>query len=331
MTLETAQVESTEELATKLAHFEREGWAIFEDVFDPERDFAPLFEDFERIANRLADEELTPEQREAWPPDGDLNAKLIHLAEYGGEIDGSPFDPSIRPTTVGTADRAPYLGKPAFDLLRHPRLLDVVEPFVGPEIYSCPIQHARIKVPERFLAGGDALGRATPWHQDHAVQSREADDTEMITAWVALSDAMADDGCLKIAPGSHRRGLAQHCPNPSSGVHLPDGLMAKERTQPLPVRAGSVIVFSRHLMHGAMPNLGDGVRMSLDLRYQHPDQPSGRGYLPGFIARSRSNPSSELRDHREWRRLWQQAHAKLVANPPQSTGLRWDINHPLCA
>ena len=111
MTLETAQVESTEELATKLAHFEREGWAIFEDVFDPERDFAPLFEDFERIANRLADEELTPEQREAWPPDGDLNAKLIHLAEYGGEIDGSPFDPSIRPTTVGTADRDPLPGQ----------------------------------------------------------------------------------------------------------------------------------------------------------------------------------------------------------------------------
>ena len=75
--------------------------------------------------------------------------------------------------------------------------------------------------------------------------------------------------------------------------------MSKERTQPLPVRAGSVIVFSRHLMHGAMPNLGNSVRMSLDLRYQHPDAPSGRGYLPGFIARSRSNPSSELRDHHD--------------------------------
>ena len=58
--------------------------------------------------------------------------------------------------------------------------------------------------------------------------------------------------------------------------------MATERTQPLPVRAGSVIVFSRHLMHGAMPNLGDGVRLSLDLRYQRVDQPSGRSYLPGF-------------------------------------------------
>ena len=331
MAVETAPVERTEELEEKLAHFEREGWVIFEDVFDPERDFAALFKDFERIAERLADDELTPEQLAAWPRDGDLQAKLMYLAECAGEIDPSPFDPSIRPTTIATADRDPYLGKPAFELLRHPKLLDVVEPFVGPEIYSCPIQHARLKVPERFLAPDDRLGRATPWHQDHAVQSREADDTDMITAWVALSDAMTENGCLKFAPGSHRQGLAQHCPNPASGVHLPDGIMSKERTQPLPVRAGSVIVFSRHLMHGAMPNLGNSVRMSLDLRFQHPNAPSGRSYLPGFIARSRSNPSSELRDHREWRRRWIEAHQRLVANPPETTGLRWDINHPLCA
>ncbi len=331
MALATSELQDTDAVAERLAHFEREGWVIFEDVFDPERDFGPLFEDFERIADGLAGEMLTPEQRAAWPPDGDLHAKLLHLAETNGEIDPEPFDPSIRPTTIATATWPPYLGKPIFDLLRHPRLLDVVEPFVGPEIYSCPIQHARIKVPERFLAEDDALGRSTPWHQDHAVQSREADETDMTTAWVALSDAMADDGCLKIAPGSHRRGLAQHCPNPASGVHLPDGVMSKERTQPLPVRAGSVIVFSRHLMHGAMPNLGNGVRLSLDLRYQPVDQPCGRGYLPGFIARSRSNPSSELRDHRVWRRRWQEAHERLVANPPESTGLRWDINHPLCA
>ena len=330
MALAKSELQNTDAVAERLAHFEREGWVIFEDVFDPDRDFAALFHDFERIADGLADETLTPEQRAAWPLSGDLHAKLIYLAESAGEIDPSPFDPSIRPTTVATATRLPYLGKPVFDLLRHPRLLDVVEPFVGPEIYSCPIQHARIKVPERLLAQEDALGRATPWHQDHAVQSREADDTEMTTAWVALSDAKADGGCLKIAPGSHRRGLAQHCPNPASGVHLPDGVMHKERTQPLPVRAGSVIVFSRHLMHGAMPNLGNSVRLSLDLRYQPVGQPSGRGYLPGFIARSRSNPSSELRDHRVWRQRWLEAHERLVVNPPGSTG-RWSMEHPLCA
>ena len=67
MAVETAPVERTDELAAKLAHFEREGWVIFEDVFDPERDFAALFEDFERIVERLADEELTAEQLSAWP------------------------------------------------------------------------------------------------------------------------------------------------------------------------------------------------------------------------------------------------------------------------
>ena len=329
MALATSELQNTDAVAERLAHFEREGWVIFEDVFDPDRDFAALFHDFERIADGLADETLTPEQRAAWPLSGGLHAKLIYLAETAGEIDPVPFDPSISPR-VKPETRLPYLGKPIFDLLRHPRLLDVIEPFVGPEIYSCPIQHARIKVPERFLAQDDALGRSTPWHQDHAVLSLEAEETQVATTWVALSDAKADGGCLKIAPGSHRGGLAQHCPNPANGVHLPDGVMHKERTQPLPVRAGSVIVFSRHLMHGAMPNVGNGVRLSLDLRYQPVGQPSGRGYLPGFIARSRANPSSELRDHRVWRQRWLEAQKRLVANPPGSTG-RWSMEHPLCA
>ena len=160
MALAMPELQDTNAVEAQLAHFEREGWVIFEDVFDPGRDFAALFHDFERIADGLADETLTPEQRAAWPLSGDLHAKLIYLAETAGEIDPVPFDPSISPR-VKPETRLPYLGKPIFDLLRHPRLLDVIEPFVGPEIYSCPIQHARIKVPERFLAQDDALGRST--------------------------------------------------------------------------------------------------------------------------------------------------------------------------
>ena len=138
---------------------------------------------------------------------------------------------------------------------------------------------------------------------------------------------MTENGCLKIAPGSHRQGLAQHCPNPASGVHLPDGIMSKERTQPLPVRAGSVIVFSRHLMHGAMPNLGDSVRMSLDLRFQHPDAPSGRSYLPGFIARSRSESGIRAAGPPRVAAALDRGAPAARGPPPETTGLRWDMNH----
>ena len=40
-----------------------------------------------------------------------------------------------------------------FRLMRHPRILDVVECLIGPEIYSGPVQQMRMKPPERSLSG----------------------------------------------------------------------------------------------------------------------------------------------------------------------------------
>ena len=41
-----------------------------------------------------------------------------------------------------------------------------------------------------------------------------------------------------------------------------------------------------------------------DLRYNVTGQSTGRDHFPEFIARSRSNPSSELRDWRAWKNMW---------------------------
>jgi len=78
------------------------------------------------------------------------------------------FDISLPQLNV-KPDSPIHTTKAIFDLIVNPRLLDVVEYFVGPEIYSNPIQHTRIKPPERMLvpdALTNGLAARVGWHQD---------------------------------------------------------------------------------------------------------------------------------------------------------------------
>src|SRR5207248_1138513 len=50
-----------------------------------------------------------------------------------------------------THDAPMHTGPAVFKLITHAGLLDVVEQLIGPEILSNPIQHVRIKPPERLL------------------------------------------------------------------------------------------------------------------------------------------------------------------------------------
>ncbi|MYA23933.1 MAG: hypothetical protein F4Z30_14650 [Gemmatimonadetes bacterium] len=67
----------------------------------------------------------------------------------------------------------------------------------------------------------------------------------------------------------------------------------------------------------------DTVRWSMDLRYQETGTPTGRPFHPDFVARSRSNPASELRDYDEWCRRWVESLAAV-----QGQGIkahRWEV------
>jgi len=57
---------------------------------------------------------------------------------------------------------------------------------------------------------------------------------------------------------------------------------------------GSALFMHRLTMHSSLRNVSDGVRWSFDLRYQPFGQPTGRDWLPAFVARSREHPSQAL-------------------------------------
>ena len=243
------------------------------------------------------------------------------------------------------ADAKVHTGPAVFATLTHPGLLDCIESIIGPEIQSNPVQHVRIKPPEKSvpesLAGLSYVGKTT-WHQDMGALMDEADDTEVVTAWVAITDANRDNGCLCAIPGSHKKGeLVLHCPGKGIAAenYIPASVLGddgKKRVVSLPVKRGGVVLLNRYTQHSAFPNKTDDIRWSFDLRYNPAGQPSGRPAFPSFVARSIDNPNSVTRDATEWTSLWQEAHRRILSGEyegPIFNADRWakNANLPICA
>jgi ectoine hydroxylase-related dioxygenase (phytanoyl-CoA dioxygenase family) len=66
---------------------------------------------------------------------------------------------------------------------------------------------------------------------------------------------------------------------------------AKRAAVPLPVSAGTAILFNDRCIHMSTPNNSNHVRWSVDLRYQPTDQDPMPQHGVGFLARSQAHPT----------------------------------------
>ena len=118
--------------------------------------------------------------------------------------------------------------------------------------------------------------------------------------------------------------------NFSSEGERGEEIYSREEGVPVPMQRGDVLFLTKWTVHSSLPNNSDEIRWSFDLRYQPIGQATGREAFPGFVARSRANPSSELRDAAAWEQLWRQArdHLAAVDNHPYN---RWSATDAVCA
>ena len=320
---------------TQLEHFEDQGYLVVDGVLDPEEVLDPVIDEYAAVLDTLADELYEK---------GDISSRYEELpfgprvtkisAESGSGIGGFDFSLPFKDVTEET----PFWAGPAvFNALTHETLLDVVESLIGPEIYSNPVQHVRIMPPEKYLPRnekGQSIVGATPWHQDHGVVTEDADETNMLTVWFPLLDAPVEKGPLKLVPGSHKGDLLTHCTNPRG---VPEKLFADRDAVVLPLQRGSALFFHKRMIHCSIPNVSEEIRWSFDLRYNPIGQPTGRGLFPGFVARSRSRPETELRDPVRWNQLWLEARTEMATrndngeDDPSALTRHWPEGHPDCA
>lgn len=324
--------------AEQVQCFDEEGYLVVDDVLDPEDDLDPIIVEYEGVLDRLADDLFEAGVISSRHEDLPFGKRLSQICAESGKVHAQYFDFSL-PQSGIKKDTPFWAGPAVFNALRNDKILDVVESIIGPEIYSNPVQHVRIKPPEKIVPRDPVTGRpllgATPWHQDNGVVNPEADETEMLTVWFPLLDAPVEAGPLEVSPRSHRRGLLPHCPAGSSknvlgGLHIPEEYFERDEMVTLPMSRGKILLLTRRTVHGSLPNVSDDIRWSFDLRYNPIGQATGRGFFPGFVARSRSDPGSELRDPDEWRRMWTAARAEL-SERDDPTFNRWNVDDPACA
>ena len=114
-------------------------------------------------------------------------------------------------------------------------------------------------------------GSRFQWHQDSPYWAHFCPHLDQLpNVMVTLDDADARNGCFRLIPGSHRRGMLPG--RQGEGVLGPlfthpdhfDERTAVDAEAP----AGSLVFFSPHSVHGSLPNRSERPRRALVLTYQ---------------------------------------------------------------
>lgn len=149
----------------------------------------------------------------------------------------------------------------ANELVRHPIIVDAVEDILGPDIL-CWASNFFIKeanTPD-FVA----------WHQDATYWGLSSND--VVTAWIALTDAPVESGAMKFLPGSHSQAVLEHrdtfddhnllTRGQEIAVDVPD-----DEGVYVPLKAGEFSLHHVLLVHGSESNTTNDRRIGLAIRY----------------------------------------------------------------
>jgi hypothetical protein len=146
-------------------------------------------------------------------------------------------------------------------LVRHPAILDAVEAVIGPDILVYTSTWF-IKEP-----GSPAIAA---WHQDATYFGLRP--YVHVTAWLALTDATAGNGCMEFLPGSHLRGQLPHRAGvvASSVNRAGQAVTVDVDDAPAvhaPLRAGEFSLHHTLCLHRSQPNRSAGRRIGLAISY----------------------------------------------------------------
>lgn len=165
-------------------------------------------------------------------------------------------------------------------LIRHPRLIEAVSQIIGPDL----------------LVWGSGLFIKEPssksyvsWHQDLNYWGLDGD--QEVTAWVALTPANVENGCMRFVAGSHRRKDVPHVDSFAQDNLLTRGQeIAVEVDEASAVhvvlRAGQASFHHGHMFHASNPNGTRSRRVGAAIRYVAPSmkQISGDKLLVSHVS-----------------------------------------------
>jgi len=146
------------------------------------------------------------------------------------------------------------------DLMRNDTILDCIEDLIGPDILCWN---------SWFWTKEANSSSYVSWHQDS--QYWGLDTSKLVTAWLALSPASEDSGCMRVMPGSQ---LA--APMPHQDLYNDDNLLTRgqeivdiddSQAVSMPLKTGEISFHNIRIAHASGPNITDDRRIGLSFHY----------------------------------------------------------------
>ena len=195
---------------------------------------------------------FTPAVRVLTEPDaGEYRHRLQAIESVIGKLKG------------GKRLKCHMLYKWVAELIHMPSIVDCVEDLLGPDI-MCWGTDMWVKEPNSpdFVS----------WHQDSRYWGIEGD---LLTAWIALSPATVESGCMRMLPGSHLTDTMEHKDTFHNDNMLTRGQTISDRVDEskavnIEANTGEAVFFTYRIAHASHPNRSNDRRIGIAVRYISP-------------------------------------------------------------
>lgn len=164
---------------------------------------------------------------------------------------------------LGRLNHKPHLVFPWLnELIRHPRILDAVEDLYGPNLLCWGAQ---------FFTKQPGDASFVSWHQDATYWGLSSPD--VVTAWVAFTPSIPENGCMRVVPGTHRQAVRHEDTFAQNnlltrGQEIPVHDVDASRALDVVLQPGQMSLHHVMIIHGSEPNASaDLRRVGFAIRY----------------------------------------------------------------
>ncbi|MDX1570654.1 MAG: phytanoyl-CoA dioxygenase family protein [Xanthomonadales bacterium] len=206
----------------------------------------------------------------------ELVARLRAIAERDLAADRGPLEretevrypgspPSIDSpggTTVRRLLRADQRDPAFAEWIRSPAVVATLRALLNSrELYFCPAHHNCVMTKQPSFSSD------TGWHQD--IRYWRFSDRQLVNAWLALTPETAENGGLRIIPGSHREPLTEDRLDSARFLRedLPANHALLQRARQLTLAPGDLVFFHAAILHSASRNRTDETKYSAVFTY----------------------------------------------------------------
>ncbi|WP_425404522.1 phytanoyl-CoA dioxygenase family protein [Hwanghaeella sp.] len=191
-------------------------------------------------------------------------------------FEASPPEGLTRPLAKYLRTNAHIVLPTVARMARHPQVIDAVKKVLGPDLLCWGAE---------FFTKEAHTNKVVTWHQDLTYWGLGYGDQE-VTAWIALSPATVESGCMKFVAGSHKNEIQPHVDTFDENNLLSRGQemavkVNEEDEVPVILMPGQMSLHHGRMFHASGPNVSDDRRMGLVIRFITPEmkqQNAGRDY-----------------------------------------------------